>query len=405
MKGLMKKKLMILGAGPSQLPAIKKAVELGFYVITVDYFPGNLGHRYSHQYVNCSTVNQEGILKVARELNIDGIMTFASDVSTPTVSYVAEHLGVPGGPALVAETMSNKAKFRMFQQDQGLDSPGFVVGQCLKNIQDEIEALSPPLMFKPVDTSGSRGISSVGDKNYNTLSMAFDHAQSFSRSKLVCVEEFVPGTDVSGDGFLVDGQLFAVITRKYKRGFVPIGHSVPTNISEEKQARVLAEVSATCRKLGYTDGPLDFDVRVSSERTVILEMSPRLGGNGIPMLITRATDVDLIGATLFFALGHSVALPPEPEFVRSCASWVFGSNHTGRLEAIASEADLRATVPEVFEYVVHYKTGEEIPQFVHSGNSLGYVLFDFPLGSSYQAMVDRIWSALRFNVPNLAVTL
>jgi biotin carboxylase len=401
----MKKRLMILGAGPSQLPVIRRAVDLGFYVITVDYIPGNLGHKHSNQYVNCSTVDQAGILRVAKELKIDGILTFASDVATPTVGFVAERLGLPGGSAFVAETMSNKAKFRTFQQEQGLDSPAFVVGQCLEDIQDRVAALSPPLMFKPVDTSGSRGISSVGDRNHGGLSKAFDYAQLWSRSKLVCVEEFVSGIDVSGDGFLVDGQLSAVITQKFKRGFLPTGHSLPTKISEKDQSRVLAEVAATCRTLGYINGPLDFDVRVSSERTVVLEMSPRLGGNGIPNLITRATGVDLIGATLSFALGQSVNLPANPEVVKSCGSWILGSSQKGRLETIASEPELRAAVPEVFEFVVHYRAGDEIPRFEHGGDSLGCVLFDCPSGSSYEEMLDRVSSALRLNVLSLAVAL
>lgn len=89
---LMTKKLMILGAGVSQLDAIRKAVELGFYVITVDYLPDNIGHKFSHQFVNCSTVDKEGILKIARDLSIDGIVTFASDVAT---KYSTDRISSP----------------------------------------------------------------------------------------------------------------------------------------------------------------------------------------------------------------------------------------------------------------------------------------------------------------------
>ncbi len=112
--------------------------------------------------------------------------------------------------------------------------------------------------------------------------------------------------DVSGDGFLLDGRLCAIVTQKYKQGFIPAGHSFPTQLSLTDQARVFEEVTETCQALGYRDGPVDFDVNISAERVVVIEMSPRLGGNGIPELIRRSTDVDLMDLTIRYALGRLV---------------------------------------------------------------------------------------------------
>ena len=91
---------MILGAGFNQLPAIRKAIELDCYTITVDYLPENIGHKFSHQFVNCDTQDKEGVLKIATDLDIDGIVTFASDVATPTVGFVAEQIGPAGVSSL-----------------------------------------------------------------------------------------------------------------------------------------------------------------------------------------------------------------------------------------------------------------------------------------------------------------
>jgi len=393
------KRLMILGAGPNQLPAIRKAVDLGFHVITADYLPQNVGHRFSHQSVNCSTLDQDGILKAAKELDIDGVMTMASDVATPTVGFVAEQLGLPGGFPSAAKILSNKASFRVFQREHGFHSPKFIVGSQIQDVEKEIAALPLPLMFKPVDTSGSRGISKV-DKVSKKLSLAaFESARKYSRSKRVCVEEFVEGVDVSGDGFLLNGCFgFALITQKYKNGFVVTGHSLPTTLSTEDQRRVLAEVAANCKAAGYTDGPLDFDVRVSPEHVTVLEMSPRLGGNGIPMIIERGTGVDLIGSTICFALGEKVDVSKRREDIRSCGSWIFGSKHGGILEKIGTDQEIRATIPEIFEYVVHYHVGERVPHFIHSAANLGYVLFDCPSEMSYTQKVREIEKALGIRV-------
>lgn len=392
------RKLMVLGASTGQLPIIHKAIELGYYVITVDYLPDNVGHQFSHHYVNCSTVDQTGVLQAARELEIDGIVTFASDVATATVAFVAAQLGLPGCPAQVAEVMSNKANFRAFQREQRLNRPGFFTTHALAEIEAELLDLTPPLMFKPVDTSGSRGITRVDDLNLVNCRKAFAYAQSFARSGQVCIEEFIAGVDVSGDGFLVDGQLRAIVTQKYKRGYVPTGHSLPTNILRDDQLRICAEVTRTCHALGYHNGPIDFDVKVSPEQVVVIEMSPRLGGNGIPKLILRATGVDLINATIQYALGNACPVPANLEVIQRCGSWVFGSEEAGHLDHVATADEVRARVPELFDYVFNYQIGENVPYFEHSGNSLGYALFDCPPGVGYCNMIDRLRAAMHLRI-------
>lgn len=390
---------MILGAGLSQLSAIRKAVDMGFYVITVDNLPENIGHRFSHQLVNCSTIDKEKVFKAARDFDIEGIVTLASDVATPTVGFVSEQLGLPGAFLRVAETLSNKDRFRIFQKEHELNSPNFVIGQRLEDIEDQISTLSPPLVFKPVDTSGSRGVRRLDQIDHKNCSNAFEYARTYSRSNTVCVEEFIEGIEVGGDAFLINGELaFVVITRKHTKGYVVTGHSLPTNISLENQRRVCSEIVANCLAVGYTEGPLNFDVMVSPERAVILEMSPRLGGNGIPMIIQRGTGTDLIAACLNHSLGLSVELGSKCESLRPCGSWIFGSDHAGILEGIATNGELRTSIPEVFEYMANYHIGNEVPTFVHNGNSLGYILFDCPFQESYNEIVDRIKHSLQLKV-------
>jgi biotin carboxylase len=382
------------------MPVVRAALELGLYVITVDNVPGNIGHRHSHCAVNCSTTDLAGVLAAARDHKIDGIVTFASDVATQAVGYIVDQLGLNGCNLAVAKTMSNKAMFRAFQQqhDGELNYPHFAAGESLAEIAEAVAALSLPLVFKPVDTSGSRGIVRVAQKDWDTYRQAFAYAQSFARSHKVCVEEYVEGCDVSGDGFLVDGKLSALITHKRTCEFVPTGHSLPTDLSAADQARVFAEVTAHCTALGYRNGPLDFDARVATDRVVVLEMSPRLGGNGIPMIMSRATNVDVITALLRFAVGEDIAVPPELEVIRSCGSWVIGVAESGRLVSLASEQELKAGAPEVFEYAVHYHLGDEVPEFIHSGNSLGYVLFDIPDRHDYSQVLSNVQRAMHLAV-------
>lgn len=395
----MQKKLMILGAGPNQLPGIKKAVNLGFNVITVDNIPDNVGHKYSHQYVNCSTVDKEGVLKAAEKHEIDGIVTFASDVAIPTLGYVAEQLGLAGPGQSISETMTNKIKFRIFQRENRLKHPEFAIVERRDDLERQILNLTPPLMFKPVDTSGSRGISIVNNSDKRLFFEAFEHAKSYSRSETVCVEEFVNGTDVSGDGFVSNGQLdFAIVTKKYKKDFVVTGHRIPSTVSDDDQSRIIAEVAHTCHAADYRDGPLDFDVRIADDHVTVLEMSPRLGGNGIPMLIAHGTGFDLFTAAIQFSLGLRIQLPGKAKVKKSCGSLIFGTDSKGILNNIATGPEIMAIVPEIFEYQLNLNIGDRVCSFTHGGNSLGYALFDCPPQLTYSSIVAKIKNSLQIRV-------
>lgn len=395
----MQKRLMILGAGPNQLPGIKRAVNLGYKVITVDNIPSSIGHKYSQQYVNCSTIDKESVLKAAVELEIDGIVTFASDVAIPTLGYVVEQLGLTGPGQSVAETMAYKTRFRVFQRENELNHPNFEIIERREDLKRQLSNLTPPLIFKPGDASGSRGISMVSKLDPESCSSAFEYAKGYSRSKTVCVEQYVEGIDVSGDGFLSDGRFtFAVITKKYKQDFVVTGHRIPTDISADDKNRVIAEVAKTCAAIGYMGGPLDFDVRISNDHVIVLELSPRLGGNGIPMIIERGTGVDLFSAAIQLSLRYQVKLPEKAEISRSCGALIFGSITEGTLKHLASDQEIMDAVPEIFEYYLSFKIGDEVPIFTHGGNSLGYVLFDCPPQSTYSSIVARIKNTLHIGV-------
>jgi formate-dependent phosphoribosylglycinamide formyltransferase (GAR transformylase) len=228
----LRKRLMILGAGPWQLPLIQKAVARGLWAITVDNVPGNVGHTASQQFVECSTTDAAGVLDWARRLRIDGIVTMASDVAVPTLGHVADALGLPGCPAAVARTLTNKTIFRRFQAERGdLQVPAFVVGHQFDDVFARLStAFTPPVLFKPADSSGSRGLTRVEALDHKSCRAAFERALRFSRCGLVCAESFVEGIDVSGDGMLRSGGWQGVFTRKRSNAYVPYGHELPTDL-------------------------------------------------------------------------------------------------------------------------------------------------------------------------------
>jgi len=203
----MQEKILILGGSHFQIPVIKYAKSAGYYVVTCDYLPDNPGHKYSDEYHNVSTTDQEAVLALARQLKIDGILAYASDPAALTAAYVGNAMGLPSNPYESVRILSNKDLYRSFLRSQNFNTP-VAYGYSSKNeLTKNITHLKFPVMVKPVDSSGSKGVAKVD--NSQDLLFAFECAMEYSRTKNVIVEEFIvkKGAQIGGEGFVLDGRL------------------------------------------------------------------------------------------------------------------------------------------------------------------------------------------------------
>lgn len=393
------KTLMVLGAGLFQLPGIKRAKQLGYRVITVDYLPDNIGHKYSDAKIICSTIDTEGILKNARESGIDGLITFCSDVAAFSVAYVAEKLGLRGISPSATKIMTQKDTFRKFQKDAGLNCPDFIASRSFSVLGEFLRAKDRKLVFKPVDNSGSRGISIVPSGSPDELRTAFDKALSFSRAGGVCVEEHIDGVEVGGDGFILNGKLrHQAITCKHKNGVVVTGHSLPDNLSEMERQAVSDEIEKCCRKLGYDEGPVNFDVMVYPGGAAILEIGPRNGGNGISEIMNYGKGLNVLDIGIRFAMGESLEADISGNACRGCGSFVFGSLREGILKNLATREELMSRVNEVLECIFIKTVGDKVEKFDHGGAILGYAIFKCPAPSDYAKITAEIEQALHLEI-------
>ena len=156
------KKLLLLGGAQYLLPVIEEAHKLGLYVITCDYLPDNIAHKHSDEYRNVSIIDKDAVLSTARELGIDGIMSFACDPGVVTAAYVAEKLDLPfAGSYEAVSILQNKGRFRRFLTENGFNVP------WAKSYTEPAEALTDsagfnwPMIVKPVDSAGSKGVTRV----------------------------------------------------------------------------------------------------------------------------------------------------------------------------------------------------------------------------------------------------
>ena len=174
------KKLLLLGGSRYLLPVIEAAHELGIYTITCDYLPDNTAHKYSDEYHNVSIIEKEAVLKIAQQLNVDGVMSFACDPGVVTAAYVAEKMGLPFQCSYkAASLLQDKGMFRNFLHDNGFNCPHAKRYENPDEPLNDTDFFNWPVIVKPVDSAGSKGVTRVDSPEQlpQAITTALDQAR------------------------------------------------------------------------------------------------------------------------------------------------------------------------------------------------------------------------------------
>ena len=202
------KKIMLLGGIHYLLPVIKAAHEQGYYVITADYLPDNVAHKYSDEFCNVSIIDKEAVLAEARKRNIDAILSYAVDPGVVTAAYVAEQMGLPFSCSYkTACILQDKSMFRMFLTQNGFNVPNAKGYEKVEDALNDIDFFHWPVIVKPVDSAGSKGVSKVDIPE--KLPKAITHALNESHNGHFIIEDFIEkkGLSSGSESFFVDGEL------------------------------------------------------------------------------------------------------------------------------------------------------------------------------------------------------
>lgn len=374
------KKVLLLGGSMQQIPSIKKAKELGLYTITCDYLPDNPGHKLADEYHNVSTTDKEAVLELAMNLQIDGIVAYASDPSAPTAAYVSEKLGLPGNPYESVKILTEKDLFRKFLSENGLNCPRAMGFKTYEEALKEIDMFKFPVMVKPVDSSGSKGVVKIYNKEQ--LKMAVDEAISYSKNKRFIIEEFInkKGYQVSGDGFSIDGKLVftsygnELYSGNGTREYVALGEFWPSLLSPEMKLKVDNELQKLITALGMKTCAYNIEVIIDQNDDVyILELGPRNGGSYIPQLIKYATGVDLVDYTIKSAIGEDCTDLHMAETHGFWSNYMILSKKDGKFRGIWFDEDFQKN--NLLEVYCTYTEGDEVHAYQNTTHSLGTILF------------------------------
>lgn len=387
-------KLLLLGGSKQQIPSILCAKKKGCHVITCDYLPENPGHRYSDEYYNISTTDKEAILSLAKKLKIDGIVSYASDPSAVTAAYVAEEMGLPGNPYRSVEILSKKDKFRTFLIEHDFSTPKAKGYFSYEDAKRDFLSFISPVFIKPVDSSGSKGISLISD--VNDLKEAYDKAHGFSREKRIIIEECVNADSyqVAGDGFSVDGKLlFRCFGNDHfdlenSNPFVPVAATFPCIMPSEIQTNIHEEVQRLIDLLQMRTGAYNFDIRLGKDGKIyLMEVAPRNGGCYIPQIIKLATGTDLVEYTIKAALGEDCSSLRFTDPKGCYGYFAIHSHKAGILKNIRIESSVKNN--NIVKVYPNQMIGDKIGSYVFSSSAIGIILMKFASISEMLEMSDN----------------
>lgn len=378
---MKQKKLMLLGGLRYLLPVIEAAHKLGIYVITCDYLPDNIAHKYSDEYRNVSIVDKEAVLAVARELQIDGIMSFAVDPGVVTAAYVQEQMGLPGNPYESVCILQNKDRFRNFLTKNGFNVPKAKGFSSVEEALAETYWYPWPVIVKPTDSAGSKGVTRVDrlEDLEAALKVAFEH----SLSGRVIVEEFIEkqGCSSDSDCFSVDGQLKFVSFSAQRfdedapNPYTPSAYSWPSTFTKEQETELTSEIQRLLTLLGMRTSIYNIETRVGvNGKPYIMEVSPRGGGNRLAEMVRFATGVDLITNAVRAAVGQEVVDVEQKPYEGHWAEVVLHAEKDGRFKALEIDKEFyQAHVKQVDLWV---KENDKVNAFKGANDAIGTLVLN-----------------------------
>lgn len=296
----MAKRILILGAGEAQLNLIKCAKELGYYVVVCDSRPEMEGSKIVDRYYEQDYMDRNAIYQIAVKEAIDGVIS-NSEPAMINVSYLVDRLGLPGNSEQSIEYFLSKNSFRQLQQANGLFAPSSITVNCEKDVLEAAKRLQFPIVIKPAQSSGSRGVTRVDIYSIEEVLKAFALCEEFSRDGEVILEEFVEmhslnvinaDVFVTKDEILWDGWYGGL--RSPKRPLIPMAKILPPDISENDREKIVHAVNSLLISSGVELG--EFNVEsyfMKNGEPFIIEVNPRQAGDNIPQLIKEHTGVDL----------------------------------------------------------------------------------------------------------------
>lgn len=393
----MKKKVMIIGAGAGQVPLINLCKQEGLYTYVVSPFGPYPGIELADTHIDEDIYHVDALVEIGKKLEVDYVISDQSDYAVPLVASIAARLGVPGNKLEVAQTYSYKSMFRAFCEQHQIPSPKareIHEGDCVPS------CLAYPLVVKPSDSQGSRGISKVD--SVSELEQAVQKAYTYSKKGSVVIEEFFKGREVVCEGFALDGVYYPVAfgDRNYFNlagKFIPSQTIFPSSISPEIERRIIANERLITSLLKPDFGTIHSEYLVNEETGDFVVVESALRGGGVYIasdLIPLSVGIDLTEILLKAMMGEKerVVSLLSNRIARASAYICFYLDE-GCITSVRGIDEIKLMPYVKKADVGNLRIGEKVSRIEHKGMRKGPFIVEADSMSDLNKYIQRIQAA------------
>ena len=385
------KRLLVIGASVLQAPAIRRAKEMGLYVAAADFNPHAVGIPLADEYYNVSTIDEEGVYRAAKDFGADGVMTLATDMPMRALAHACGRLGMVGLDYDSAVRATDKGEMIRAFERAGVAHPWY---QVIPAGEKPAPGYAFPLVVKPTDNSGSRGVMLV--RGEAELAEALRYASENGRRGDVIMEEYLEGPEVSVEVMVVDGTPHVLaITDKLTTGaphFVEMGHSQPSRLPMAAQEAISDLACRAALAVGIVNGPAHAEIILTAKGPKMVEIGARMGGDCITTHLTPlSTGIDMVGGVIRIALGET------PDLTRTLdkgAAIRYFDVPAGVIRAIEGVEEARR-IPGVQEITFVKQPGDPVDAIGSSGDRAGFVIAQADTVQEAVAVCEKAMAVVR----------
>ena len=379
------KKLLVLAAGILQVPIIKRAREMGYYVIAADGNPNAVGLQYADKQICANITSEEEMVAIAKQEQIDGVIHPCSEVSMNVMGRIHDELNLSGVSRKQAVVATNKHLMREAFKKGDAPSPVSILAKSAEDAWEQFMAMPGDAILKPSRNSGSRGIAKVskGSNGVSEVSKVskedfyklYDIALEESRDNSVLIEQFIEGPEFSVEIIVWEGKVnvLTVTDKKTTEAphFVELGHNQPSCFPEETVALIKDAAVRGVKALGVDKCACHAEVKVQDGKAYLMEIGARMGGDFISTVLTRlSTGIDMVAAAIDCALNIEPDLTPKAAPQGVCIRYFCPK--PGKLVSISNTEVLNDS--RVHEWEIYHQVGDEIPEVTSSLCRSGHVI-------------------------------
>lgn len=395
----MQKRLLVLAAGILQLPVIKKAKELGIYVIAADGNPNAVGLKYADKALVVNIASEEEVLRALREEQIDGVIHPCSEVSMNVMGRINDEFGLSGITREQAIRATNKHLMREAFEKGNAPSPKSILTVNAEDAWSRLQSeFDTDAILKPSRNSGSRGIAKVSrNMDKGDFIRAYDEALSESRDHSVLIEQFIEGPEFSIEIIVWNGKVNVLTVTDKKTTdaphFVELGHNQPSCFSDADVETLKAAAVAGVRALGVNNCACHAEAKMMNGKAYLMEVGARLGGDFIATELTHlSTGIDMVAAAIDVALGVEPDLSAKEEPKGVCIRYFCPK--PGKLVSISNTEVLNN--PHVYLWEIYPKEGDVIPPVTSSLSRSGHVIVTDDIPQGAVELAERLVSEVKF---------